>query len=238
MSPVIVLWDLDYTLLHTGGVDQQIWSSVCAELLGVPDRSPTVVPGSTAPQLLHDIMVQFGAAPERAEELLAEALRREVSELRSRRNLLRRRGSAMPGARAALDAVAALATERDVVQSVLTGNQRSGAHIKLDAFGLTDGLDLPVGAYGTDHRERPRLVSVAQERVRSTYGDGYSDATTILVGDSLLDIAAAHHAGARVVAVATGSLGAAELARAGADAVLPDLRDTLAVTATILGLAA
>lgn len=232
--PAIVLWDLDHTLLHTGGVDEQVWSSVCAGLLDVPADRPVVVPGSTAPALLRDILVQFGASPERAEGLLPDALRREIEELQSRHELLARRGRALPGARAALDAVGALSAEGGIVQSVLTGNQRRCARIKLAAFGLCDGLDLRVGAYGSDHRDRPRLVSVARQRVRDHYGRRYGGASTILVGDSLLDIAAARRANARIVAVATGSHGVRELAEAGADTVLPDLRDTEAVVTAIL----
>jgi phosphoglycolate phosphatase len=234
VTPAIVLWDLDHTLLHTGGVDEQVWSSVCAGLLEVPADRPVVVPGSTAPALLHDILVQFGASPERAERLLPDALRREIEELQSRHELLARRGSALPGARAALDAVGALGAEAGIVQSVLTGNQRRCARIKLDAFGLADGLDLRVGAYGSDHRDRPRLVPVARQRVRDRYGHRYREVSTILVGDSLLDIAAARRANARIVAVATGSHSVRELAEGGADVVLPDLRDTEAVVAAIL----
>jgi phosphoglycolate phosphatase-like HAD superfamily hydrolase len=57
----------------------------------------------------------------------------------------------------------------------------------------------------------------------------------VLVGDTPLDVAAGRDGGARVVAVATGPYGVDELEATGADAVLPDLRDTERALAAILG---
>jgi phosphoglycolate phosphatase-like HAD superfamily hydrolase len=56
----------------------------------------------------------------------------------------------------------------------------------------------------------------------------------VLIGDTPLDVVAAHEGGARAVAVATGPFGQSDLAAAGADAVLADLRDTDAVVAAAL----
>ena len=142
-------------------------------------------------------------------------------------------GRALPGAAAALAAVAALRPA--VVQSVLTGNVPAMARAKLAAFGLDGHLDLDVGAYGDHHEVRAELVHLARRLAGAAYGRDFGGKATVLVGDTPLDVAAALATGARAVGVATGGPTAAELAAAGADVVLPDLTDTPAVVAAVTG---
>ena len=124
-----------------------------------------------------------------------------------------------------------------VYQSVLTGNVRQVAEVKLTAVGLRHPLDLCIGAYGEDHEDRTELVHLARRRASGVYGSSSSDFSghaTIVVGDTPLDIEAALAADARAVGVATGSYSAADLRAAGAHAVLDDLTSTPAVLAALL----
>jgi phosphoglycolate phosphatase-like HAD superfamily hydrolase len=126
---------------------------------------------------------------------------------------------------------------RRVHQSVLTGNVRQLAEVKLDALGLREGLDLCIGAYGEDHEDRTQLVHVARRRAAGVHGrsaDAFEGTATVVIGDTPLDICAARDAGARAVGVATGSFAAADLMAAGAHAVLPDLTDTHLVLQALL----
>lgn len=230
-GPVLVLWDLDWTLLETGGVDREIWFGLCAELLGLPYAEARVVPGSTAPQLLRAILVERGACDAEADRLLPEALRLELRYLADRLPLLAHRGRALPGAHEALQA---LAHEPHVLQSVLTGNQRAGAALKLQAYGLAGMLDLDVGAYGSDSSHRPDLVPVARGRAQEAAGAVIPPERVVIVGDSLLDVDAARRNGARAVGVASGEVTAEALRAAGADLVLPDLTDAGSVVAAVL----
>jgi phosphoglycolate phosphatase-like HAD superfamily hydrolase len=141
-------------------------------------------------------------------------------------------GMALPGAREALDALAAVP---GVVQSVLTGNVRQVAEAKLTPLGLASHLDLAVGAYGNEHEVRAELVPLARARAAAAYRADFSGEATVLVGDTPLDVAAALAAGARAVGVATGQFAAAALEAAGADAVLADLTGTAQVIAAVLG---
>ncbi len=124
-----------------------------------------------------------------------------------------------------------------VYQSVLTGNVRPLAEVKLTAVGLRNPLDLCIGAYGEDHEVRTELVHLARRRAAGVYGESGQDfagEATIVVGDTPLDIEAALAAGARAVGVATGPFSAADLRAAGAHAVLSDLTSTPAVLAALL----
>src|SRR5277367_2757677 len=107
----------------------------------------------------------------------------------------------------ASSAIAALASS-GIRQSVLTGNIRPLAALKLRLAGLGDHLDLDVGAYGDVHEVRAELVTVARRAASQAYGADFSGASTVLVGDTPLDVEAALATGARAVAIATGSYSA------------------------------
>ena len=124
-----------------------------------------------------------------------------------------------------------------VYQSVLTGNVRPLAEVKLTAVGLRHPLDFCIGAYGDDHEVRTELVHLARRRAAGVYGQcgqDFAGEATIVVGDTPLDIEAALAAGARAVGVATGPFSAADLQAAGAHAVLADLTSAPAVLAALL----
>jgi phosphoglycolate phosphatase-like HAD superfamily hydrolase len=122
-----------------------------------------------------------------------------------------------------------------VIQSLLTGNIRPLAEVKLGALALAGHLDLDAGAYGDAHEVRAELVPVARRNAELAYGGDFAGQATVLVGDTPFDVGAALATGARAVGVATGAFSVAELAAAGAHAVLPDLADTERVVAAILG---
>jgi phosphoglycolate phosphatase-like HAD superfamily hydrolase len=108
------------------------------------------------------------------------------------------------------------------------------AVLKLGAAGLGDHLDLDAGAYGDAHEVRAELVPLARLAASRRYGAGFAASSTILIGDTPLDVEAALASGARAVGVATGSYSTAELAAAGAHAVLPDLTDPASVLAAVI----
>jgi phosphoglycolate phosphatase len=137
----------------------------------------------------------------------------------------------LPGAAAAIAALAAAGAR----QSVLTGNIRPLAALKLAGAGLGQDLDLDVGAYGDAHEVRAELVTAARRAAQAAYGTDFGGWSTVLIGDTPLDVGAALASGARVLGVATGSFTGADLAAAGAHAVLPDLTDAALVLAAVTG---
>jgi phosphoglycolate phosphatase-like HAD superfamily hydrolase len=160
---------------------------------------------------------------------LLEALREGLDQHLDR---LRQRGCALPGA---AEALAALTRISGVVQSVLTGNIRPNAIAKLAAFDLDRYIDFDVGAFGSDHAERSRLVRIAQFRAGTKYKGSYDQLNTVLIGDTPRDVQAGLYGGARTVGVATGASSKAELVAAGADTVLSDLTMTARVVDAVFG---
>ena len=226
----LVLWDIDGTLLDSGGVGPAAFPLAFERTVGRPAADLAAMSGRTDHQIALETFELNGIEePERLWPEFARALAEALAELEP---AMRERGRALPGAH---DAIAALADADGVVQSLLTGNLKPNAAVKLGAFGLLlPQLDLEIGAYGSDDRQRPALVSIARERAAARHGQAPAPEETVLIGDTPLDVAAGRAGGVRVVGVATGRYGAEALAEAGADEVLGDLLDTEAVLGAVL----
>ncbi|MEV8061476.1 haloacid dehalogenase-like hydrolase [Streptomyces antimycoticus] len=226
----LILWDIDHTLLDGGGVSRDAYSSAFARVTGRPMSRMADMTGKTDLLIasetlrLHDIDPDPGT--------LTTFITAVAEELEARADLLAVRGHVLPGVPEALDTLSRVPGVR---QSVLTGNMRILAELKLGVFGLGEHLDLDAGAYGDDAEERVALLPCAWKRAQLHYRRDFSATETVIVGDTLMDIATAKAGDARVVAVATGSVSADELHRGGADIVLPDLADTQAVLDAVLG---
>ncbi len=150
--------------------------------------------------------------------------------LEARREDLVRHGRLLPGAAQALAAVAGL---DGVVQSVLTGNSKPTAVLKLRAFGLDSYVDFEIGGYGSEAYPKGTLLRVARQRAADSRGVSFDENATVYVADSPRDVDAARVGGACSLAVASGRASAAELREAGADAVLPGLEDVAALVTLI-----
>jgi phosphoglycolate phosphatase-like HAD superfamily hydrolase len=229
VGDLLVLWDVDYTLVNAGGLGTRMYEAAFRELFGRDLLAVASKAGRTDRAILLDTLALAGMAKPQAhvDDFLAVLAERSAAADGSVSDDVR----AMPGASAA---VAALA-DAGARQSVLTGNVRPLAELKLGLAGLGEHLDLDVGAYGDVHEVRAELVAVARLAAREAYGTDFGGTSTVLVGDTSLDVAAALAAGARAVGVATGSFSAAELAAAGAHVVLPGLTDTPLVLTAVTG---
>lgn len=221
---VLVLWDIDRTLLYVGDVDRQVYREAFAEVVGRPaERLPARGTGVTMPLAVRGLLLDNGVPEGKVPALLPRVLRLLPDLLARHIPDIRRDGRLLPGAVAALRAVH---ESSDLLPAVVTGNLRPNAEIKLRAFGLHRYVETGIGGYASDDPHRPALVAVAQQRARAAYGTPYGRRSTVIIGDSLEDVRTGAEGGARVIAVASGTTSADQLRSAGADTVLPDLTDT------------
>jgi phosphoglycolate phosphatase len=227
---VLVLWDIDHTLIETSGVGGEIYADAFRAVTGHPLDEMPALSGRTEPVIFREALKANGIVD--TGDLYEQFAEEQARGYAARADELRRRGRALPGA---ADALRALADRPDVIQSVLTGNTRPASEIKLRVFGLDQYLDLDVGAYGTDDNDRPNLVKIARQRAEAAHGMPFDAASTMLIGDTPNDVAAARDGGARIIAVATGSDSAEDLTRAGADTVFEDLTQTDDLLTAICG---
>jgi phosphoglycolate phosphatase-like HAD superfamily hydrolase len=232
MDDVLVLWDIDGTLLNSGGVGRELYDAVFVQLFGRSLSAFAPMAGRTDRAIILETLTLAGVdEPRRYVDPFIAGLSAHAPTMRS---AMVTRGRVLPGAAAALSLIGG-----EAHQSVVTGNIRPLAEVKLAALGLHEELDLCIGAYGDDHEDRAELVEVARRRANCVHGSElpalFAGQSTVVVGDTPLDISGALEAGARAVGVATGEFSVDDLRAAGAHAVLPSLADTSLVLDTVLG---
>jgi len=215
----LLLFDIDGTLLLSGGAGKRALNRTFEETFGVAGAFNGIpVAGRTDLLILGDVLKRCGVvadAEARARFLTryCEHFEREILHPGPRKGL-------MPGVRQLLDR---LAQTPGVACALVTGNIARAARIKLEHFGLHRYF--ACGAYGDDAPRRDDLVPIAVDRARRAGIDVDSPQQAVVIGDTPLDVQCAAAAGARAVCVATGPFTQEALRRAGADAVLPDLAD-------------
>lgn len=219
--PKLVLFDIDGTLVLTGGAGLRAMNRACEEILGhaeILDGIP--VAGRTDWIILHDALKQIGRE---MDDALFAALRDRYLDRLPEEIELPGRGfnGVMPGVRELLDALQA---RDDVYLGLLTGNFERGARVKLEHFGLWRYFRC--GAYGDDAADRNALVPFALERARACGIPPVGPSDVLVVGDTPHDVACALAAHAVPIGVATGSTTTRELRHSGAAVVFEDLSDT------------
>ena len=224
----IVLFDIDGTLVLTGGAGLRAMNRVCRDVLGIDNALAGVpVAGRTDWIILSDALAKerrtFDAAA-------LDALRTPYVRLLAEEIQEAGQGpkAVMPGVEALLDDLEA---RDDVFLGLVTGNFRDAARIKLEYFGLWRYFRW--GAFGDDAADRNALVPLALARAEASGLAGATDHDVIVIGDTPHDVACARAAGARAIAVATGTFSAAQLRACGADAVFEDLSDTTRVVQVV-----
>ncbi|GAB3989902.1 haloacid dehalogenase-like hydrolase [Actinoallomurus acanthiterrae] len=225
----LILWDVDHTLIETGGVGSEVFRDAFEQVTGRKIDELADVTGRTEQVIFRDTLEMYGI--EDPGDYFPKFAEVQAQGYRSRADEMRRRGRVLPGAREALEA---LADRPEIVQSVLTGNPRPSAQAKLSIFDLSALLDLDSGAYGTDDSVRAHLVGIARQRATERHGATFTPENTVVIGDTPSDVEAALKGGADIIAVASGKTSIDELRHAGATKALPDLTDTAALTAAII----
>ncbi len=226
----LVLWDIDGTLVDTAGHGRHAFRDALEQVIGRPgDLGDISMSGRTDHSISLELLERNGV--EGGEQHLPAMFAALNRALESRRAAITAEGRVMPGV---FEVLEALDARDDVTQSLLTGNIEPNAHVKLGALGLDGKLDMEIGGYGSDSGVRPELVDIAREKARRLRHLDVSARETVLIGDTPLDVQAAHANGAQAVAVATGLFSGEELRETGADAVFEDISDVAAVVRSVL----
>lgn len=216
----LVLFDIDGTLVLTGGAGLRAMNRAIEEVLGHADGLDGIpIAGRTDWSILVDAVEKVGRQMDAAllDTLRDRYLVNLAVEIESPG---KGRKAVMPGIRELLDELEA---RDDVLVGLLTGNFEEGAKIKLGHFDLWRYFTC--GAYGGDAADRNALVPFAVERARTCGLPDIAPSDVLVVGDTPHDVACAHAAGALPVAVATGGYTVEQLRSSGAEIVFHDLSD-------------
>jgi phosphoglycolate phosphatase-like HAD superfamily hydrolase len=227
----LILFDIDGTLVLTGGAGIRAMNRACEEVVGHPHALEGIpVAGRTDRIILSDVVTRAGHSLDDGlldvlRNRYIEYLRAEIEQpgrLQSFESLGARGGvkAVMPGIRELLDI---LETRDDVFLGLLTGNFREGARIKLEHFDLWRYFRC--GAFGDDSADRNDLVPFALTRARDCGLPNIDSSRIFVVGDTPHDVACARAVGAIPVAVATGGFSVDQLRDSGAEIVYENLAD-------------
>lgn len=223
---VVVLWDIDNTLLYTGGAGSVAMTRAFCDLYGIDDAFGRVeFSGRSDTAILLDAIRAHGVAEDPMSEVprFVDAYVPHIE-----RALVEVRGALMPGI---LELLPALASHEHVVQGLGTGNFRRSGEAKLRHYGLAEYFPETVGGFGDDHEDRDQLIRIGIGRLCN----GAGDARVVIVGDTPHDVAAAKANGAFALAVATGRDNIDELAACGADVAVQNFADVNRIVSIVLG---
>jgi phosphoglycolate phosphatase len=219
-SPIAILFDVDGTLIVTGGAGTRSWRWAFEKLHGIPaDIGEFSEAGMTDPVVARRTFRSvIGREPDSREmaRLLAAYLERLPEEVESSESY-----QVLPGAEELLRRLC----EGGLLLGIVTGALEAAAHIKLARARLNRFF--PFGGYGSDSDDRIELTRRAIERAGSILGRNLAPARVYVVGDTPKDIDAARGVGAVAVGVASGHCSMEALSRARADIALPSLQDPM-----------
>ncbi|MDB4781493.1 HAD hydrolase-like protein [Akkermansiaceae bacterium] len=210
----LLLFDVDCTLVDTGGAGLTAIKQACTEVFG-GEGPPLDLAGSTDSGIVRGIFAHFGRDYDAALEEIFYQTYLPIMEANLRDESYG--GRVLPGVPELLGDC----EEEGYTLGLLTGNIERGGLIKVAHYGLAEHFQF--GAYGDDHWDRNKLGPFAIERANQHTGKDFTAADVIVIGDTNKDINCAHAIGAPCLAVATGSQSLARLNEAGADLSVEDL---------------
>jgi phosphoglycolate phosphatase-like HAD superfamily hydrolase len=229
MRPTVLLFDIDGTLITTGGAGRKAIVGAFQEAYGRPDAcNHFSFSGMTDRAIVRLGLEHIGvsvtaAAIDTLLQRYVTLLEAEIEQIDDRRYRIHR------GMREAIDAGHA----RGFAVGLGTGNVRAGAMAKLRRVGLDQRFDF--GGFGDDHELRPALIRIGAERGAATLGRQRSEVRVVVIGDTPKDIHAADAIGAECVAVSTGDHSIDRLRSAGATWAFDDLTAPGALEALLEG---
>jgi phosphoglycolate phosphatase-like HAD superfamily hydrolase len=223
-SRTLFLFDIDGTLLRTGGAGMRAMRRAAVRLFGERfSWEGVVVSGHLDPLIFAEAVVNNG---------LSDTLGRHEAFRESYLDLLQAELAAdagavkaCPGVREAIDILRGLAgSAAGPVLGLLTGNYAQAVPLKLRAVSLEPAW-FPVTAFGDEASSRADLVVLAMEKYRVLIGEAIEPRRVVVIGDTPRDMACARAHGCRPFAVATGSYSVQQLRESGAEVAVSDLTD-------------
>ncbi|NTV51960.1 MAG: HAD hydrolase-like protein [Candidatus Firestonebacteria bacterium] len=218
-SPLVLLFDVDGTLIRTDGAGVRAFNRGFFEVMGWENALGTFsAAGMTDMAIAHRVARWF-----RGSELEPEEMRRVFDRYLE---LLPAELAAPGGKFRVLEGIQPFlekySLRGDILIGLGTGNLEAGARLKLEHGGIADFFKF--GGYGSDALNRDELLAVGMARAAAHAGTSILPERVVVIGDTPLDIAAGRAVGAKTLAVATGPFKLGELQAHAPDAAVADFQ--------------
>jgi phosphoglycolate phosphatase-like HAD superfamily hydrolase len=212
----LVLFDIDGTLIDSGGAGTRSLNSAFQELFSLEDAFQGIrMSGKTDSEIIKEALSKHKISIDgNLDAVVNTYLKNLEKEIQNKRKHVK------PGVHELLEH---LSSKRHIGLGLLTGNLEPGARIKLESLDLNRYFSS--GAFGSDDEDRNNLLPIAAKRFEELFRESIEIDNCIIVGDTPRDVACAHIYQALCIGVATGSYSFEELVEAGADCVVKDLSD-------------
>ncbi len=226
----LVLFDIDGTLLNSGGMGRSAMQRALGMVFGSPGNPSYRYDGKTDKQIVREVMRMEGHSDQHIDSRMERLVELYLEGLREGAKSGKFNVRPLAGVPEILDA---LEERDDVILGLLTGNVEPGARIKLKAAGI-DPDRFKINAFGSDHEHRPELPAIAQRRAGETLGVDIAGDRVVVIGDTPADIECGRSLGAKAIGVASGHYTVEQLQLHHPYAVFPSLAHTAEVLETIL----
>jgi phosphoglycolate phosphatase len=225
-----VLWNIDRTLIDVSRVARAAYAEAFEKVTGRPLVYLASTAGATDSEIFFAFLARNNVVSE-DESLLPFFLDALAESFAERRPELAAKAKAMPGAVEALRAVGSLP---QTVQTVVTGGIRPNAVAALAAFGLDKYLDLDIGGFGSENYPKASLIQFTRMRAEQARGTQFPESAAVYITHSVRDVEAARIARVRPIGVVSGLDTESQLRSAGAEEVIEDLEDVEGLRTAIL----
>ncbi len=225
MRPTVLLFDIDGTLVSTGGCGRRAIERAFEQAFGVAGAFGFPFDGMTDRAIVRQALLGSGLTCDEAaiDAFLPTYVRVLEEEVRAAPYYRVHRGMR--------EAVQESLGREGFAVGLGTGNVREGARVKLERVGLFDCFSF--GGFGCDHEDRPALIRRGAERGAERLGAPLDECRVVVIGDTPKDVAAAQAMGAESIGVGTGSFGPAQLLACGATAAFRDFGEDGAMDALL-----
>ena len=211
----LLLFDIDGTLVSTGGAGVRALKLVIEKRYGVHDDLHDIeIAGRTDSGIAASILKKYSTSETNGK--VTDFLDEYIGFLQQ--TVSTTDGQVLPGMS---EILTRMKTRPDRVLGLLTGNIKRGAKLKLQHYGLWDFFEF--GAFADDHHDRNQLGEFARARAKEKHGHDFNAAQIDVIGDTGHDVACGKAFGARTVAIATGSWSREQLATHKPDFLFDDL---------------
>lgn len=220
MEPKLFLFDVDGTLVTTGGAGLRALETTFRDLYKVTSLFPSLNPaGKTDFAIFREVIANFLEREARPGELDSIAAY-YLDQLRIEMEM----ASALRVCQGIYDTLGMLSVKPNVLLGLGTGNLERGARLKLNPTGLN--AFFPFGGFGSDAEDRSQLLKVGWERAEQRLNSKIPPDRVFIVGDTLLDIQAARKIGVQAIAVATGGVAYDVLQNGNPDFLFHDMTES------------